>query len=105
MNDTHSPSRAIGDGPLYGPDLALEAKRVASGRIGVDTCQRMPYYCHMTTDEEITQRLHVLLDSISEPILPVPAGRKVSCPVCTSDRDFDDPAECPECAGDRWVVL
>lgn len=45
------------------------------------------------------------LNSISEPCEEIPAERIISCPVCTGDRDFDDPADCPECAGSRTVAL
>lgn len=46
-----------------------------------------------------------LLERISEPITRISPERIVLCPVCTGDRDFDDPADCPECGGTREVIL
>ena len=46
-----------------------------------------------------------LLERLSEPIAPVDEARVISCPTCTAPRDFDDPADCPDCAGTRTVVV
>lgn len=47
-----------------------------------------------------------LLWSISEPIRPIDENRIVDCPTCDgATRTFDDPANCPECAGTRTIVL
>ena len=45
------------------------------------------------------------LDRISEPIGEVDPARIIACPTCTAPRDFDDPADCPDCAGTREIVL
>jgi DnaJ-class molecular chaperone len=52
------------------------------------------------------EQAHELLHRISEPIEEVSDDRIVDCPTCDgATRTFDDPADCPECAGTRYVVL
>jgi len=54
----------------------------------------------------MSDRARDFLDRISEPIRPVDPNRIVDCPTCDgATRTFDDPAECPECGGVRYVVL
>jgi hypothetical protein len=56
--------------------------------------------------EPTTERLRALLASISEPIEKPDNARIVACPTCLGEtRTFDDPAECPDCAGERVVYL
>lgn len=47
-----------------------------------------------------------LLWSLGEPIRPVDENRIVDCLTCDgATRTFDDPADCPDCAGLRYIVL
>ena len=56
-------------------------------------------------DDLIARRALSTLWSISEPIGELDPARIIACPTCTAPRDFDDPADCPDCAGTREIVL
>jgi len=46
------------------------------------------------------------LDAISEKIEKPSEDRLICCPTCDgATRTFDDPTECPDCHGERYLVL